>query len=164
MWWKDSYYENVKIIKRQPVGEVIPEHYEVTIGKDTVVIIYKPIACHSYNILNIKGQKVKIATIDTMLSFYLAFLYADRPYYNKFLERIMCMSKFLFDVQQKNRLSQKGLLKRFTIDCYGEQSTMETMRAEKSDKYKELKKSKGTYLGICCHSAMNIDVFGLKKI
>ena len=52
------------------------------------------------------------------------------------------MSEYLFEVQQKNRLSQKGLLKRFTIDCYGNQTTMEKMRAEKSDKYKELKSSK----------------------
>ena len=136
---KDINIKNVKIIKRQPVGEVIPEHYEVTIGKDTVVIIYKPIACHSYNILNIKGQKVKIATIDTMLSFYLAFLYADRPYYNKFLERIMCMSKFLFDVQQKNRLQQKGLLRRFSITCYGHQESIEEIRAHKAEKYREIK-------------------------
>ena len=54
--------------------------------------------------------------------------------------RILCMSEYLFDVQQKNRLSQKGLLKRFTIDCYGNQLTMEKMRAEKSERYKKLKK------------------------
>ena len=136
---KDINIKNAKIIKKQPVGEVIPEHYEVKIGNDTIVIIYKPIACHSYNILNIKGQKVKIATIDTMLSFYLAFLYADRPYYNQFLERILCMSKFLFDVQQKNRLEQKGLLKRFSITCYGHQESVEEIRAHKAEKYKEIK-------------------------
>jgi hypothetical protein len=87
---------------------------------------------------------VKIATIDTMLSFYLAFLYSDRPYYNAFLDRILCMSKFLFDVQQKNRLQQKGLLKRFSITCYGHQETVEEIRADKSKKYKELKSSKNT--------------------
>jgi hypothetical protein len=136
---KDVNVKNVKIIKRQPVGEVVPEHYEVKIGSDTIVIIYKPIACHSYNILNIKGEKVKIATIDTMLSFYLAFLYADRPYYNQFLERILCMSKFLFDVQQKNRLEQKGLLRRFSITCYGHQESVEEIRSHKAAKYKEIK-------------------------
>lgn len=136
---KDINIKNSKIIKRPPVGEVIPEHYEVKVGKDTVVIIYKPIACHSYNILNIKGQKVKIATIDTMLSFYLAFLYSDRPYYNDFLDRILCMSKYLFDVQQKNRLEQKGLLRRFSITCYGHQESVEEMRAHKAEKYKEIR-------------------------
>jgi hypothetical protein len=138
---KDVGVKNAKIIKRQPVGEVIPEHFEVKLGNDTIVFIYKPIACHSYNILSIKGEKVKIATIDTMLSFYLAFLYADRPYYNQFLDRILCMSKFLFEVQQKNRLEQKGLLRRFSITCYGHQESVEEMRSHKAAKYKEIKQN-----------------------
>jgi hypothetical protein len=77
-----------------------------------------------------------------MLSFYLAFLYANKPYYNQFIDRILCMSKFLFDVQQKNRLSQKGLLKRFSITCYGHQESVEEMKAEKAAKYKEFKQNK----------------------
>ena len=77
-----------------------------------------------------------------MLSFYLAFLYADRPYYDP--ERILCMSKFLFDVQYKNRLEQKGLLRRFSIICYGHQESVEEMRAEKANKYKELSEKRGT--------------------
>ena len=54
------------------------------------------------------------------------------------------MSKFLFDVQQKNRLQQKGLLKRFSIICYGHQETIEEMRAQKAKKFKELQAKKGT--------------------
>ena len=136
---KDIGIQNTKIIKHEPIGEIVPVHYEVKIGNDTIAFIYKPIACHSYNTINIKGQKVKVATIDTMLSFYLAFLYADKPYYNAFLERIICISKFLFDVQQKNRLQQKGLLRRFSITCYGHQESLEENRAHKAEKYKELK-------------------------
>jgi hypothetical protein len=122
---KDVGIENTKIIKHLSVGEIVPLHYEIKIGNDTIAFIYKPIACHSYNTLNIKGNKIKVATIDTMLSFYLAFLYADKPYYNEFLERILCISKFLYDVQQKNRLQQKGLLRRFSITCYGHQESLE---------------------------------------
>jgi hypothetical protein len=76
-----------------------------------------------------------------MLSFYLAFLYANKAYYNQFIDRILCMSKFLFDVQQKNRLSQKGLLKRFSITCYGHQESIEEIKAEKAIKYKEFKEN-----------------------
>jgi hypothetical protein len=141
---KDEGIKNVKVIKKNPVGEIIPEHFEIKVGTDTIAFIYKPIACHSYNIINLNGQNIKVATIDTMLSFYLAFLYANRPYYNQFLERILCMSKFLFEVQQKNRLEQKGLLKRFSITCYGHQETVEEMRANKSNKFKELKDKKNT--------------------
>jgi hypothetical protein len=139
---KDIGLKNTKIIKHNPIGEIVPIHYEIKIGNDTIAFIYKPIACHSYNVLNIKGQKIRVATIDTMLSFYLAFLYADKPYYNEFLERILCISKFLFDVQQKNRLKQKGLLRRFSITCYGHQETLEEIRSHKAEKYKELKGNK----------------------
>ena len=54
------------------------------------------------------------------------------------------MSEFLFKVQQKNRLEQKGLLKRFSINCYGKQLTIEKIREEKAEKYKELKKKRGS--------------------
>jgi len=137
---KDIHINNVKIVKHESIGEVVPEHYEIRVGKDTVAFLYQPVACHSYNVIMIDGKKARIATIDTMLSFYLAFLYANRKYYN--IDRILCMSKFLFDVQQKNRLQQKGLLKRFSILCYGHQDSREEMRAQKAEKFKELQDKK----------------------
>jgi hypothetical protein len=141
---KDKGIKQVKVVKHAAVGEIVPLHYEVRVGKDSIAFIYEPVACHSYNVISIEGQKVRVATIDTMLSFYLAFLYTNRPYYQQFSDRILCMAKFLFDVQQKNRLAQKGLLKRFSILCYGHQPSVEEMRAEKSKKFKELKDKKGT--------------------
>ena len=136
----DEGIKNVKIIKRNEIGEIVAPHYQILVGKDTVAFIYKPIACHSYNTVTIDKQQIKIATIDTMLSFYLAFLYSGRSYYDT--ERIVCMAQFLYQVQQQNRLEQKGLLRRFSINCYGHQETVEEMRAEKSEKFRELKMTK----------------------
>lgn len=137
---KERLQENgikfIKIVKRDAIGENIPLHYEIIIGNDTVCFIYEPIACHSYNKIKIEDKIVNVATIDTMLSFFLAFLFTDREYYDD--ERILCMSQYLFSVQAKNRLEQRGLLKRFTITCYGKQKTLEDARAEKNKKYKEL--------------------------
>jgi hypothetical protein len=134
--------QNVEIINRDPIGEVIPEHREIRVGKDTIAFIYKPIGCHSYNVIGDGSHETKIATIDTMLSFYLAFLYANRPYYDT--DRIICMSKYLFEVEQKNRLKQKGLLRRFSITCYGHQQSLEEIRAEKAEKFRQLQNKKGT--------------------
>jgi hypothetical protein len=133
----DIDVKNVKIIKRPGIGEIIAPHYEIKVNNDTVVFIYQPMACHSYNIVKHEGYDVKVATIDTMLSFYLAFLYANRPYYDK--DRILCMATYLFKVQEQNRLAQKGLLRRFSIKCIGHQETVEEMRAEKAEKFIELK-------------------------
>ena len=43
--------------------------------------------------------KIKVATIDTILSFYLGFVYIDHPEYD--VNRLLCMSSYLFDVQEK---------------------------------------------------------------
>ena len=138
-------YKDVKYTKHAGVGEVISEHYDIRVGDEVIAFLYKPLACHSYNTIRIdgggdgrgRGESIRIATIDTMLSFYLAFIYADRVYYD--INRILCMSQFLFDVQQHNRLKQTGLLRRFSINCYGKQPTLESMRFEKTEKYEELK-------------------------
>jgi hypothetical protein len=139
---KDIDVTNVKIIKHDEIGDVIPEHYEIVVDKDTIAFIYKPAGCHSYNNINVDGKIVKIATIDTMLSFYLAFLYTNRGYFDP--DRILCMSQFLFDVEERNRLEQKGVLRRFSITCYGHQLSIEEIKSEKARKYKELKDKRGT--------------------
>jgi len=54
------------------------------------------------------------------------------------------MSNFLFEVQKHNRLEQKGVLTRFSIDCYGSQPKLEDLRREKADKFIELKDKRGT--------------------
>jgi hypothetical protein len=129
---------NVHIKKKKGVGEVIAPHYEVIVNDETILMIYKPLACHSYNMIRIKGRTMKVATIDTMLSLYLAFMYVDRAYYDP--NRIICMAEYLFKVQQYNRLSQRGILKRFSINCYGEQETLYSIRDEKSEMYDKLKR------------------------
>jgi hypothetical protein len=141
---KDALQENhirhVKLIQHTSIGEVVPQHIEVIAENETVAYIYRPISCHSYNTITVDKKEVNIATIDTMLSFYLAFLYADKKYYDK--NRILCMSAYLFQVEQHNRLAQKGVLKRFSTKCYGKQDTLEDMRSKKNQLFKELSKNR----------------------
>tara|TARA_B110000114_G_scaffold185329_1_gene231922 strand:- start:190 stop:1602 length:1413 start_codon:yes stop_codon:yes gene_type:complete len=141
---KDHNVDKVQIVRHEPLGETIPLHYEIKLGKDTICFVYEPIACHSYNIIESGKFKIKIATIDTILSFYLAFLFTNRPYYKNFEDRIICIANLLFAVQQKNRLQQKGILRRFSISCYGTQPTLENLRKIKNDKFKELKDTNNT--------------------
>lgn len=129
-------FNNIKINKKPGINDYVSEHYEVVINRDTIAIIYKADSCYSYNLIYIDNQKIKVASIDTMLYFYLIFIYTDRPYFDE--NRLLCMSEYLFKVQLKNRLQQKGLLKRFSVDCIGKQKTLEDIRADKSNKFKEL--------------------------
>jgi hypothetical protein len=139
----ENGFKNVNEIIHEPIGELIPEHIEICVGKDTVAFIYRPIACHNYNTIHIENKEINIATIDTMLSFYLAFIYADE--YSLFKERILCMAKLLFDIEEKNRLEQRGILKRYTMNCIGKQPTLEEIRSEKNNKFNELKKGTKEY-------------------
>lgn len=139
---KEGGFTKTKIVEYAAIGEVVPIHYEIRVGKDTVAFVYKPIACHNYNEIQIGEKKIRVATIDTMLSFYLAFLYTDHDYFSQYKERLLCMAQFLFDVEQKNRLSQKGLLKRFSISCYGVQPTLESIRSEKAEMFAKLKNNR----------------------
>jgi len=133
-------FKKITIIKHEMFDEIIPEHIEIKVDKEIVAFIYKPIACHNYNTIHIGNQEINVATIDTILSFYLAFMFSNAPYYYK--DRILCIAQFLFNVEQENRLEQRGLLKRFSSKCYGKQETLESIRATKADKFKELKDKK----------------------
>lgn len=133
---------NVKEINHEGIEDIIPENIEIKINNKTHAYIYKPIACHNYNVITINGEKVNIATIDTMLSFYLAFIYVNNKHYNK--DRILCIAKYLFELEQHNRLSQNGILKRFSTDCYGVQKGLTNVRAEKAEMFKKLSKEKNS--------------------
>lgn len=138
-----QHIQSVTITKKPAIGEIIAPHYEIKIGKGEIIaFVYEPLACHSYNKIKVNGKIIKIATIDTMLSFYLAFLYANRPYYDT--HRILCMSQYLFKVQQENRLKQSGLLRRFSINCYGHQETLEELRSKKAETFLQLRNKKNT--------------------
>ena len=52
------------------------------------------------------------------------------------------MAHYLINVQAKNRLEQKGLLKRFNTNCYGYEKTIIELRSEKAEKYEQLKNDK----------------------
>ena len=144
---EDNDFKDVVITQHSGIGEIVPEHYEITVGNGKnshpIVFIYKPVACHSYNVIQVGKKQVRIASTDTMLSLYLAMIYTDKPYYNK--ARILCMCKYLYELQQRNRLKRSGLLRRFGITCYGKQETLDDIKAMKAEKYQQLKRDDPVY-------------------
>jgi len=133
---------NVSVQTKPSIPEYLSTHYEIKVGSQAVAYIYKPLACHSYNTIKLDGKIFRVATIDTMMSFYLLFLYANRTYYNP--RRTLCLCEYLYKIQQKNRLKMQGLLRRFSITCYGKQKTLEDIRTEKSKQFKKLKTKKNS--------------------
>lgn len=137
-----SGFNKISSITHAAIGELVPVHIEIRVSDETVAFIYKAFACHNYNTIIINKREIKVATFDTMLNLYLAFIYTGKKYF--FKDQILCMSKFLFDVEQANRLDQRGLLKRFGNQCVGHQHTLEDIRGEKAEMFKKLGMNRNT--------------------
>ncbi len=135
-------YKDVKIVKHDATDDVLGIHYEIIVNGETMCMVFKTIACYSYNKIQLNNRFVKVASIETILSFYLLFIYLDKSYFDE--KRLLCMAEYIFKIQKKNKLKNKGILKRFSINCYGKQATMKEIRLNKSKKFIELKKKRFT--------------------
>jgi hypothetical protein len=133
----EAGYSEVRIKHHDEIGEIIAPHIIVSVGGHPVLTIYEPLACHSYNEITIGRQTLRIASIDTIMSFYLAFLYANRKHYDPV--RILCMSAMLFEIQQERHGDEAGILRRFSTECYGEQQRFADILAEKQAKFLQLR-------------------------
>jgi len=134
---------DIKITKKEGIGELIPQHYVIKINDKIYVNIYQSQACYTYNKIKVGKNIVNIATIFTILSFYLIFIFTNNEMYD--INRTLCTSHMLQNIYLKNKLKNSGLLKVFTIQCLGEQETFEDILQEKKDKFKELKKDSKDY-------------------
>jgi hypothetical protein len=128
--------------KHEAIGEILDTNYELIVYNDTVGFIYTPRGCYSYNTIQLKGQQINIASIDTMLFMYFTFYHINKPYYNP--DRILCMTQLLYKVQVENKYSQHGVLTRFPLKCYGFQPQIEDIKAEKAKIYDRLKNDKNS--------------------
>lgn len=130
--------QNLTLHTFPEMAEILPARTELRKGGKIVLTLYEPLACHSYTIVTLNGKKIRIATIETMLSFYLAFLYTKKGTAN--LQRILCLCELLFQIRKKNPIVPKGALQTFSSTCFGKQSTLQSMRAEKTKKFRELRR------------------------
>jgi hypothetical protein len=141
---KTGHFSRVIVEEKEDFGEHVSEHYEIVVDGKTVAFIYEPSpgACHNYNVIRIQGKDVNIATTDTILSFYLLFLYINRPYYDR--DRLLCMSQYIYDLQYDNLTNNDGMFKRFSKPCIGKQVTLKDIKDVKSHMFNKLKNKKGT--------------------
>ena len=56
----DNEIENIDIKFHNSVGEIIPEHYELLIDNESIIFIYKTIACYSYNTITVNKKPVNM--------------------------------------------------------------------------------------------------------
>ena len=123
-------------ITAKEVVEWIGKHYLIIVQKQVVAILIEPTACHSFNEIEWKGDKVKIASLFTILSYYMLFMFLDEPYLDN--NQMICMAKFMFELGLKTKLSGQGVLNPLSLECYGQQTTLRDIFSLKNQKYKQL--------------------------
>ena len=133
---KDAGIAKITTLHQGQVIDVSPETIHVLYAKEVIASICRPVACHNWNELTVNKTSIRIATIDTMLNFLLLLTFINP--FKKLKQRFLCISSFLFDLEEKIRVNGKGIFKRFTYTCIGEQPTLESVRLEKTNKHKEL--------------------------
>tara|TARA_B110000503_G_scaffold72159_1_gene111704 strand:+ start:1883 stop:3457 length:1575 start_codon:yes stop_codon:yes gene_type:complete len=137
-----SKINDIDIKKVKGKSKLMPDHIIIKKGDVIYATIYKTQACYSYNILNIQGQKVKIATIYTIMSMYLVFLFTNQSTFSE--SRLLCLCESLLIIYKKNRLKNKGILKNYSLKCYGHQETFEKIILKRNSIFEELKNNKNS--------------------
>jgi hypothetical protein len=137
---------NIKVVKKITQDGILPSHYYVTISNNennvNINIYDSNDKCNSYNTVKIGDNIIKIASIETKIYYYLAFMYLNDKHYDT--KRIFCLANFLFLVQEQNILNKRKLLKKFPVNCYGKDKLKEDIREIKTKKYEELKNKKNS--------------------
>lgn len=128
------------MIEHPEVGEVVSKHYSIGVDQHPLVVVFEATQCHAYNVIEIRDQRFRIATIDTMLTLYLAFIFVKTDLFPH--EVIVCLCNDLSRLAQDCGPHARGPLARFDRLCYGTQSTLADIRREKDRQYRRLKGKK----------------------
>jgi len=122
-------------------GELLPEHTDIEDKKSGVVLVrlYETTACHSYHKT---PSGLLIASIPTLLQFFLSVLYAPDHFLEDIPEqRFLCAAQNLIELaNEKSHARRYRLLT--PITCIGKQKSLIDMRVEKTELYQKLSKNK----------------------
>ena len=132
--------KNLKSESFNEYAEILPPHTDITLNNKLLVRIFETSACHSYHELQ---NKMKIASIPTLLNFFFAMIYADKEFIeHTSKDRIICSTQELMDLANDAGKRRYKLLT--PITCTGEQKDLMDMKKEKSDLYEKLSTNKNS--------------------
>jgi hypothetical protein len=126
----------------EPYGELMPAHTDIDDPKTgiTLIRIYETDACHSYHQTS---NKLMVASIPTLLQFFLSTLYAPEHFLEEQPEqRFLCTAQRLVEMANNNIPRRYKLLT--PITCLGKQKSLIDMKANKSELYQKLSKNKSS--------------------
>ena len=120
-------------------NEFFGTHYSLKYKGKLIIHIFQSQACYSY--FNYKN--LRIATINTMLSFYYAFLFSERDYFDHV--KIKQMIETLYHLRKSSKNNKNIRYKEFQLNCYGKQKFLKNLKIERYKRIKEKDKNMVIY-------------------
>ena len=132
-------YDRVSTKEHPEYAELVPAYTDIHDPKTklTLVRVYETNACHSYHLA---PNGLHIASIPTLLQFFLSALYGPEKLLDKPEQRFLCVADHLMNLANNNVKRRYKLLT--PITCLGKQKGLIEMRAEKSELYNKLKENR----------------------
>ena len=127
-------HESVKTREFPEFEELMPARTDIRNSKSVLVRLYETTACHSFHET---PSGLKVASIPTLLQFFLSALYAPKEFLEAQPEqRFLCTAEHLVNLANSTSRRYKILT---PLTCIGKQKNLVTMRAERSEIYNKLK-------------------------
>ena len=99
-------------------------------NKNPIVFIIEQVACHSYFNIPIKGNIIKIASMDTLITLYFSLGLIDSKFFD--IGSMECLANKLVEISLKARSNpRKFPLPFISIKCTGYQKTIPSLIREK---------------------------------
>lgn len=132
---------DIKLVEQKEFGEILPPATDIQDASGNVLIrVYETNACHSYHKL---PSGLRVASIPTLLQFFLAMLYGDKDVRENIPEqRFICAAQHLIDMANNAGKRRYKLLT--PLECIGKQEGMIDMKIKKSTMYEKLSKNKSS--------------------
>lgn len=133
--------DDSKLVEQKEFGEILPPATDIQDKSGNVLIrVYETNACHSYHKL---PSGLRVASIPTLLQFFLAMLYGDKDVRENIPEqRFICAAQHLIDMADDAGKRRYKLLT--PLECVGKQDGMIDMKIKKSTMYEKLSKNKSS--------------------
>lgn len=130
---------DVRYFKEQ--GDIIPARLVLSLNGVPVALLIKETACHSYNVLKDKKDRVvHIASLSTLISLYLSLAIFTSDEKNIFGFSLLCATQRFIEVNnqyQKTKTTRQ--FPPFSLDCRGYQKGYPTLLREKVKRIAEEK-------------------------
>jgi hypothetical protein len=133
---------NVKQKEHEAYAELLPAHTDILDEKtgSTLIRIYETDACHSFHKTS---TGLMLASIPTLLQFFLATLYAPKHFLEDQPEqRFLCTAEQLVDLANNDLPRRYKLLT--PITCLGTQKSLIDMKVNKNKLYQRLAQDKSS--------------------